>query len=93
MGNTMEKTKTFDISVCLGSKDHRLFCQIINQGIDSRLTAFTKSNFHYDESRYYFDFATCELEILIRRLVDLETDLADLWAADIVLSAFGYETV
>ena len=83
--------KTFDISVCLGTEDYRLFCQIINQGIDSRLTAFTKSNFHYDESRYYFDFTICELEILIRRLTDLITDFADLWAEDIILSAYGYE--
>ena len=87
----MEKTKTFDISVCLGSDDFTLFCKVINQRIDSRLTAFTKSNFHYDESRYYFDFATCELEILIRRLTDLVTDFADQWAEDIILSAYGYE--
>lgn len=83
----------FDISVCIGSDDFLLFKGIVDIGIDSRLTGFTESNFHYEGDRFFFDFAFGELEILIRRLIELETntDLACQWVDDIILFAYGYE--
>ena len=86
--------QTFDISVYEYGSDAVLFTNVINQGIDAHLEAFTESNFSNDlsESRLYMYFAESELSILLRRLLELETDEADLWATDIVYSQYGHET-
>ena len=83
------------ISVTHGSKDHLLFQRIINQGIDSRLEAFTVSTFghKFEEHRLYLDFADDEIQILLRRLLGDRSDEADQWVSDIVMTWYGYEGV
>ena len=82
----------FPISVYIGGDDFEVFKSVVNQGIDARLEAFTKSNFYQDGHRYNFDFADDELQILIRRLVEMETIEADQWADDIIYVRYGHET-
>ena len=86
--------KTLPISVYTGSEDHKLFTDIVNMGIDSRLTGFTKSKFYYTEigSRLNLDFDMSEIEILLRRLSDIEDDDAESWLSDIIYSIYNVET-
>ena len=81
------------ISVYYGGADFFLFSGIVNQGIDARLTGFTKSNFHREGSRFYFDFAPDEIEILLRRLNEISenNEYADSWETDIVFAVYGVE--
>ena len=79
----------FPISVYVGGPDFDLFKSVINQGIDSRLEGFTDSNFYRDGNRYNFDFADSELQVLIRRLIELENEEADQWIDDIVSLRYG----
>ena len=80
-----------EISTYIGSDDFTLFYKIVNQGIDSRLEGFTKSKFTQKEDRFYFDFVESELSILLHRLLEQETDHADLWADNIVYVHYGIE--
>ena len=85
----------FDINVYINSDDMKLFTTIVNQGIDARLEGFTKSKFYVDKEphRFCLDFADCELQILLRRLLAIETGESDSWIADIVDLHYGYETI
>jgi len=85
--------ETLPISVWQGSSDYKLFRDIVNQGIDARLTGFTKSEFEHKESRLYLDFAVDEIEILLRRLTKVaETDEnAEMWLQDIVMCLYDVE--
>ena len=78
------------ISCRVGTEDWNLFTSIIDEGIDARLTAFTKSTFAHKNSRLFMDFHKNELEILMRRLSKhAETDEnADLWEDDILIDVF-----
>ena len=80
------------ISTHIISDDFELFKKVVNMGIDSRLTAFTKSVFFLgsDGNRFFFNFDDSELGILISRLLEVDTDEADLWVFDIVEAAYGY---
>ena len=73
------------------SNDSILFRKVVNMGIDSRLTGFTKSEFHKDGNRFYFNFDDSEIEILIRRLLSFETEIADTWICDIIEECYGFE--
>ena len=87
--------KNLDISCYIGSDDYRLFESIVNQGIDARLEAFTKSNFKVDEDekRLYMDIDTSELSVFMRRLSKVAEDdsNADLWEDDILDLYFDIE--
>ena len=99
-----------DISCTTHSDDFELFSSIINQGIDARLEAFTKSKFEIKKehlgSRLYMEFHESEIQILLRRLEELEasffddegffTDKVDQinsWIIDILDAHFGIEVI
>jgi len=75
------------ISTPVGSEDDELFTSIVNQGIDSHLEGFTKSNFEVKPgslgNRRIFNFHKSELPILLRRLEELGTEEALQWKYDI----------
>lgn len=54
-----------------------------NQGIDSHLEAFTRSKHRWEDGRLYLDIHRDELSILTRRLRELDTQNAEVWAEDI----------
>ena len=85
-----------NISTYKGGDDCKLFTEIVNQGIDARLEAFTESDF-YDESeyRFVFNFADNEASILLRRLSELADydDNADSWLNDILSVYFDVEVI
>jgi len=58
--------------------------QAVNQGIDARLEGFTKSSFHDNGRRLECKVHDDELQILIRRLLEIGTDEAGELADDIV---------
>ena len=75
------------ITTPIGSEDDRMFVGIVNQGIDSHLEGFTKSQFGTKDTligkRRIFNFHKSELPILLRRLEELGTEEALQWKADI----------
>jgi hypothetical protein len=77
----------FPITTPIGSEDDKLFVGIVNQGIDSSLEGFTKSDFTVKDTslgkRRVFNFHTSELPILLRRLEELGTEEALQWKDDI----------
>lgn len=78
----------FIITCYQASKDAEMFTKIINQGIDSHLEAFTKSQFYVkdarmQDARLWLNFHPDELPILIRRLEEFGTEQAETWANDI----------
>ena len=82
----MEKTEVsefFPITTPTFTEDFKLFKDIVNQGIDSHLEAFVKSEFKEAGDRYLFNFHKSELPILLRRLRELGTEESDYWASDI----------
>ena len=85
----MPVNQFFKITVRVNSEDFNLFAfKIVNQGIDSHLEAFTKSEFFEDEKnpgRFVFNFHNTEIPILLRRLRELGEEEADSWADDIEL--------
>jgi hypothetical protein len=88
MNETNESTgEYFPITTPVGSEDDKLFVSIVNQGIDSSLEGFTKSDFTVKDTslgkRRVFNFHTSELPILLRRLEELGTDEALQWKDDI----------
>ena len=86
--------KTLPISVYAGSDDYKLFTDVVNMGIDARLTGFTRSKFYYTDlgSRLNLDFDMAEIEILLRRLSDIEDESAESWVSDIIYSIYDVET-
>ena len=83
--------KTPLISTPLFGEDFELFKNIVNQGIDSRLEAFTKSEFRARNARFEFHFHPEESSLLLRRLCETESDAADEWTDDIVYALYGKE--
>lgn len=76
----MRQNKFVPITCLAGGSDDKMFTAIINQGIDSHLEAFTKSNFRYETkkisekltlTRLCLDFEVSELAILVRRLDEM----------------------
>ncbi len=87
----MSKKEFVEITCLVRSSDDLLFTEMINQGIDSRLEAFTKSEFSVrskkvgdvDCSRRVLNFHVTELPLLVRRLEERGDDFAQQWADDI----------
>lgn len=88
MNTTMRKDHYFEMSMI--GEDRQTLAKVINQGIDSRLEAFTKSEFRISNSRLFCWIHESELSILLRRLLELENDAAELLADDIVIVQYGY---
>mgnify|MGYP003146791267 CR=1 FL=1 len=100
-----------DISCTTISDDYQIFKSVIDQGIDSRLEAFTKSKFEikkeYLVSRLYMEFDESEIQILLRRLEELEEkayenrineedeswERIDSWIIDILDAQFDIEVI
>ena len=84
-----------EITTHKASDDFDLFANIVNQGIDARLTAFVKSTFSHRTPRYFFNFHKDEMEILMRRLSKIAIDdlNAEQWENDILLYHYGIETI
>lgn len=85
--NENDSEQFFPVSTPVGSEDDALFIEIINQGIDSSLEGFTKSNFEVKPgslgNRRIFNFHKDELPILLRRLGEIGTPEAQQWIEDI----------
>ena len=97
--------KNLDVSFRVGSDDHKIFANVINKGIDSRLEAFTKSEFKELDGRIYLSFNPSEFGLLLRRLCELEDsfsysedheetwDNLDSWINDIVYTLYEIEII
>lgn len=82
-----------DIRIPRGSPDVKLFYSVIREGIDARLEAFTESTFGWEGHILCLSFDPSEIQILIRRLVEKDTDEANQWADDIVFAEYGVEAI
>ena len=85
----------FNISVPAHSDDCAMFVDIVNQGIDSHLEAFTglKHSFDNDSfiTRLNMDFPIDEIPLLLRRLYETEIEEAEQWADNIAEIQYGIE--
>ena len=85
------------------TEDSDLFISVINQGIDARLEAFTKSKFRREDGRLYLSFHPDEVPLLLRRLCETyeamatddpyENEHVGLWIEDIMLAQYGYKVI
>lgn len=76
------------ITISCNPFDFKIFQTVVNQGIDSHLQAFTKSQFFPDSSnknRFVFKFHHTEIPILLRRLREYGREEYIIWAEDIEL--------
>lgn len=89
--NDKHSPEWLPITCAIGLPDYELFVSVINQGIDSHLEAFIKSEFGIEEGRpgrFVFNFHTTEVPLLLRRLSELEpSDHIEHWIADIEWAA------
>lgn len=89
----------FWLTTLWGSDDYTLFTEVWNQGIDARLEAFTESSAsrvegRFQEPRLKIEIANHhELQILVRRLLEIETEAAEQWADDIIESVYEVEVI
>jgi len=86
-----------NITTPINTGDYELFKGIINQGIDSHLEGFTESTFEEKyvdgQPRLVMDFKGKDIDILIRRLEECETEDAEMWADDIRESLFNINLI
>ncbi len=87
------KTEPIEISMHKFSDDAKLFTSIIEQGIDSRLEAFTQSDFTFVYPRLTLIFHPNESSILMRRLSEIDTENADQWENAILDIYYGIEII
>ena len=94
----MKNDHFFEMS--LVSDDLENVKQVVNMGIDSRLTGFTRSKFDLNQTPYVLRLECLihlsEMEVLIRRLHQLwifGNEEAGLLADDIVLVHYKRETI
>lgn len=83
----------FEMSFYHSSQDCKDVVTVVNQGIDSRLTGFTKSEFNWSNNRLFCWIHPDEMEVLIRRLLELETENAEMLADNIIYVHYGKETI
>ena len=77
------------------NKDVELMAKVVNQGIDSRLEAFTKSKFYNSDGYNHVDcdIHSSEMSILLRRLDELEDERADSLANGIIQVYYDKEII
>lgn len=76
----------------LNHSDTKQVIKAVNQGIDSRLEGFTQSIFRWDNTTGKLECLIAnyhELQILIRRLVELQNEQADQLSDDIVSCVYN----
>lgn len=78
-------------NMSLVGKDRKNGIKVVNQGIDSRLEGFTRSRFSDDGRRMECDVSEEELQIFVRRLLELDKEEAGMLADDICQVAFSAE--
>jgi len=78
-------------NMSLVGNDRENGIKVVNQGIDSRLEGFTRSRFSDDGYRLTCDVSKEELQIFVRRLLELDTDEAGMLADDICQVEFHAE--
>ena len=93
MNTQVKSDHFFELSTLINSNDYNCVVSAVNQGIDSRLTGFTKSEFKVNNGRLFCWIHTDELEILIRRLLELGNENAEMLADDIVSVQYGIEII
>lgn len=78
---TFKHSDYISIGTPVNSPDYSLFKGIVDQGIDSHLEAFTKSQFFFDCGKFHFHFHKSEKSILLRRLTEVmnNTVYDDTW--------------
>jgi len=81
--NTEVSSDYLPITTPINSEDAKLFKSVINKDIDSHLEGFTKSTFEEKNGRLIMRFDMSEIPTLVRRLRDVGTIEADMWADDI----------
>ena len=88
-------TTMFEMSLTF--EDMRLIKAIVNQGIDSRLEAFTKSSFTWNTNSTVLRLECLihqdEMTTLLRRLLEFGTDNSEALANEIVWVEYGHETI
>lgn len=96
----------FEISINVFNKtDLNLFKSIIDKGIDSRLEGFVNF-YHYTEGdKLYLNFHYDEIQILIRRLIELQNKYENYdddfnwylyinyWVDNLIHHIYGYEMI
>lgn len=83
----------FNISCLIGSEDYTNLKRCIDQGIDSRLEGFTQSHFSIRGDRLECNVHLSELQILVRRLLEMEIESSELLADDIIQIHYGIELI
>jgi len=72
-------------SMKLSQVDAPLLVDAVNQGIDSRLEAFTHSTFEWGEhGRLHCEIHDDDMQVMIRRLLESGDENSELLADDIV---------
>lgn len=89
MNTQLKNDYFFEMSMVGIDKENII--KVVNQGIDSRLTAFINSKFKQLNNRLFCWIHEDELEIMIRRLLELNNEEAELLADDIVFVHYGHE--
>ena len=88
-------TEYFEMSLTFD--DLKMVKEVVNRGIDSRLEGFTVSIFHHEVVngvlRLQCQIYPAEMQILIRRLLELETEQAEMLADDIVRIYYDEEII
>ena len=88
-------TEYFEMS--LNWADTKIFKRVIQRGIDSRLEGFTRSIFWHTSDKFVIRLECkihpSEMQILIRRLLELETEQAEMLADDIVRIYYDEEII
>ena len=88
-------TEYFDMSLTFD--DLKMVKEVVNQGIDSRLEGFTRSIFWHTSDKFVIRLECKihpnEMQILIRRLLELETEQAEMLADDIVRIYYDEEII
>lgn len=86
--------ETLNISCMTWTEDGKLFYNILNRGIDSRMEAFIKSKAYIKNNRLYMEIHPDEIPLLLRRLSEDETvqcDFSESWIDDILSCCYGIE--
>ena len=85
----------FDMSLTFD--DYEIVERIVDRGIDSRLEGFTKSTFQFiiisGIQRLECKIHSSEMSILLRRLLEDDTEEAEMLADDIVSIEYDCETL
>jgi len=89
----------FEITCYKGKRDARLFLDVLGEGVIGmnfgmfcdNPESFEKSGHVSGHNRLFFSFHKSEIQLLLRRLQEIDTQEADSWVTDIVETYYGVE--